>query len=200
MQTQTLGTLGDSALDLLFRTARTYNGWSADALPPGAPEALYDLVKMGPTSANCSPGRFVFVMTPEGRERLSPHLSNGNRAKTLAAPVCVIVAYDVDFTDRMLELFPHQPSAKHWFGDAAAREITALRNSSLQGGYLIMAARALGFDCGPMSGFDNAGVDAEFFAGTSVKSNFLCAIGHGTQDGLFERLPRLPFDEACRIV
>jgi 3-hydroxypropanoate dehydrogenase len=192
-------TLGDPALDQLFRLARTYNAWLDEPMPAGLPQELYDLIKWGPTSANCSPGRFVFVATPEGKEKLSPHLSNGNRAKTLSAPLCVIIAYDVDFTERMLELFPHQPSAKHWFGDAAAREITALRNSSLQGAYLMMAARALGLDCGPMSGFDNAGVDAAFFAGTTVKSNFICTIGHGTQDNLFERLPRLAFDEVCRI-
>jgi 3-hydroxypropanoate dehydrogenase len=195
-----MASLGHDALDQLFHRARTYNSWADLALPQGTFEELYGLARLGPTSANCSSGRFVFVASPEGKRRLAPHLSNANRAKTMAAPVCVIVAYDVDFTEKLVTLFPHQPNARHWFGDAAAREITALRNSSLQGAYLIMAARALGLDCGPMSGFDNAGVDAEFFAGTSVKSNFLCSIGHGTEAGLFPRNPRLEFDEACQIV
>lgn len=192
--------LENPALDRLFRQARTHNGWIEDALPETLPETLYELLKWGPTSANVSPARFVFVRTPEGKARLSPHLSSGNRAKTMAAPLCVIVAYDLDFAEKLPTLFPHEPSARYWFGDPVVREATALRNSSLQGAYLIMAARALGLDCGPMSGFDNAGVDAEFFAGTPVKSNFLCNIGHGDPAKLFGRNPRLSFQEACSTV
>lgn len=187
----------DPALDRLFLQARTHNGWTDEALPENLPEMLYELVKWGPTSANVSPARFVFIATPEGKARLSPHLSSGNRAKTMAAPLCVIVAYDLDFAEKLPTLFPHAPTARYWFNDPVVREATALRNSSLQGAYLIMAARALGLDCGPMSGFNNAGVDEAFFAGTALRSNFLCNIGHGDPAGLFPRNPRLSFEEAC---
>ena len=191
--------LGDAALDQLFRTARTYNAWTDAPLPDQLAERLYDLAKWGPTSANVSPARFVFVSTPEGKARLSPHLSSGNRAKTMAAPVCVIIAHDLAFAEKLPQLYPQQPSARHWFSDPVVRDTTALRNGSLQGAYLMMAARALGLDCGPMSGFDPAGVDQEFFAGTLIRSNFLCNIGYGAASGLFPRNPRLSFDEACQI-
>lgn len=192
--------LADPALDQMFRAARTQNTWAPEPLPAGTAEALYDLAKWGPTSANCSPARFVFVESGEGKSRLAPHLSASNRVKVLAAPICVIVAQDMDFAEKLPQLFPHDLSARHWFGDPAVAAETAMRNSSLQGGYFLMAARAMGLDCGPMSGFDRAGVDAEFFSGTVWRSNFLINIGHGQADGVFPRNPRLAFEEACRIV
>ena len=191
--------LHSSALGVLFRLARTRNAWQEETLPEAVWRELYDLMKFGPTSFNSSPARFVFVTTPEGKARLAPHLSRTNRAKSMAAPAVVIVAYDLAFAERIPELFPHNAGAKAWFEDAGLAQTTALRNGSLQGAYLILAARALGFDVGPMSGFDAAGVDREFFAGTSIKSNFLCAIGHGIDEPL-PRLPRLSFDDTCRIV
>ena len=192
--------LDAGALDQLFRSARTRNAWVEETLPVETWHDLYDLVKFGPTSANISPARFVFVTTPEGKARLAPSLSANNQ-KALAAPAIVIIGHDMAFTDRVPELFPHNPGAQHWFGavDSEARRDAAFRNSSLQGAYLMLAARALGLDCGPMSGFEPEKVDAEFFAGTTVKSNFLCAIGHGA-DEPFGRLPRLSFEDACRIV
>lgn len=192
--------VNDEALDLIFREARTRNGWRERPVAQTLMQAVYDLAKMGPTSANCSPARFVFVTSEEGKKRLAPHLSEGNRAKTMTAPCCVIIGYDMKFYDRLPELFPHT-DARSWFaGNDALIASTAFRNGSLQGAYFIIAARALGLDCGPMSGFDNDGVDREFFAGTDVKSNFLCSIGYGTDENLFPRSPRLSFDEACRIV
>lgn len=188
-----------SPLDKLFTAARTHNAWRAEPLPADTVRKLYDALKWGPTSANCSAGRFVFVQSAEGKARLSPHLSRANRAKTLAAPLCVIVAYDLNFAEKMPKLFPHDPTAPAWFADPAVAHETAFRNSSLQGAYLIMAARAMGLDCGPMSGFDRTGVDAEFFAGTSWKSNFLINIGRGDPEALFPRNPRLDFDEACVV-
>lgn len=183
----------------LFTEARTYNGWRDEPLGEQIVRDLYDLVKLGPTASNTSPARFVFVASPEGKARLAPHLSSANRAKTMAAPVCVIVAYDLDFAEKIPFLFPHNPGAKAWYAAPAMQLETALRNSSLQGAYLIMAARALGYDCGPMSGFNNAGLDEEFFAGTRVRSNFLCSIGRGDPESVRDRLPRLAFDEACSI-
>jgi len=163
-------------------------------------QAVYELAKWGATSANCSPARFVFVASDEGRARLKPHLAEGNLAKTMAAPCCVIIGHDLDFYEKLPELFPHT-DAKSWFeGDDALIKTTAFRNGTLQGAYLMIAARALGLDCGPMSGFDHDGVDKEFFAGTPVKSNFLCNIGYGTDEDMFPRSPRLSFDEACEIV
>lgn len=192
--------LNSEALDRLFRTARTRNGW----LPRPVPEALlrevYELAKWGPTSANLSPGRFVFLTTEEAKARLAPFLSSANRAKSLSAPVIAIVAYDLDFAAKAPRLFPHNPGVKDWFGDPAVATETALRNGSLQGAYLMLAARALGLDCGPMSGFDKVGVDREFFEGTAWRSNFVCTLGYGSDEGLFERLPRLPFEEACRVL
>lgn len=191
--------LDDAALDRLFREARTRNAWTPETMAESAMREIYDLMKWGPTSANTSPARFVWVASETGRARLAPHLSEGNREKTLTAPVCVIVAYDMDFAETVPQLFPHNPGAKDWFADPEVAFNTAYRNSTLQGGYLILAARALGYDAGPMSGFDLKGVDAEFFAGTKIRANFLCAIGHGA-DVPFPRSPRLSFDEACTRV
>jgi 3-hydroxypropanoate dehydrogenase len=192
--------VNDEALDIIFRAARTQNKWQDKPVSPAMLMAIYDLMRWGPTSANCSPARIVFVSSPEAKERLKPFLSEGNRAKTLAAPVTAIIGYDLDFPDLLPRLFPHNPDAKNWFQNPALREITAFRNGTLQGAYFIVAARAVGLDCGPMSGFDNAGVDKEFFAGTNIKSNFICSVGHGDAAGLFERSPRLAFDEACKIL
>lgn len=192
--------LSDASLDQLFREARSFNAWSPRAVSETLLRAVYDLTKMGPTSANISPARFVFVTSEEGKARLLPHVSEGNKAKTAQAPVCVIIGNDLDFADKLGKLFPHDPTAPSWFAAPAARDIAASRNATLQGAYLMLAARALGLDVGPMSGFNNAGVDAEFFAGTNIKSNWLCNLGYGTAEKLFPRHPRLDFEEACRIV
>jgi 3-hydroxypropanoate dehydrogenase len=158
-------------------------------------------MKWGPTSANGSPARFVFLRSAEAKLRLRPHLSSGNADKTMKAPVVVIVAYDLGFHRRLDKLFPHEIGARGWFeGKDEHIRVTAFRNGTLQGGYFIIAARALGYDCGPMSGFDNAGVDAEFFSGTSIESNFLINLGHGDRDKLFPRNPRLDFSEACTVL
>jgi 3-hydroxypropanoate dehydrogenase len=191
--------LNDNALDQLFRTARTQNTYQDRPIEDAQLRALYDLLKWGPTSANMSPARFVFVKSPAAKEKLRPALSEGNLAKTMAAPVTVIVAYDEDFHEKLPYLFPHT-DAKAWFdGPRENRHDAAFRNGSLQGAYLILAARSLGLGAGPMSGFDNAKVDAAFFAGTTVKSNFLVNLGYGDSAGLFPRSPRLSFDEVARI-
>lgn len=183
----------------LFDDARTPNGFSAEPVPEATLRRLYDLIKWGPTSANCSPARFVFVTTPEGRATLLDAMSAGNLEKTRSAPVSVIVGMDMAFYDKLPQLFPHA-DAKAWFvGNPPLIDATALRNSSLQGAYLILAARGLGLDCGPMSGFDAAKVDAAFFGGTTVKTNFIVNLGHGDPGKLFPRSPRLSFEEACRI-
>ena len=192
--------MSEHDLDLIFRTARTHNGWQDRPVPDALLIELYELLKMGPTSANCSPARFVFVKSEAARERLKPALSQGNLAKTMAAPVCVIIAHDLDFAEKLPDLFPHAPDAKNWFAAPAVRDITAFRNGTLQGAYLMMAARALGLDCGPMSGFDNAAVDAAFFPGTNVKSNFLCNLGYGDPAALFGRSPRPAFGDVCAIL
>ncbi|MBI1391357.1 MAG: malonic semialdehyde reductase [Alphaproteobacteria bacterium] len=190
----------DHALDLIFREARTRNGWHDTPVSATLIQAVYDLMKWGATSANCSPARFVFVTSKAAKERLRPHLLGSNFDKTMAAPCCAIIGHDMAFYEKLPTLFPHT-DAKSWFvGNAELIAETAFRNGSLQGAYFMIAARALGLDCGPMSGFNKAGVDAEFFAGTSIKSNFLCNIGHGTDENLFPRSPRLSFDEACEIV
>jgi len=192
--------INDQALDIIFRDARTRNGWEPRKVTSTLMQAVYDLTKMGPTSANCSPARFVFVHTDEGKERLAPHLSEGNRKKTMSAPCCVIIGHDMEFYEKLPQLFPHT-DARSWFaGNNELIAKTAFRNGTLQGAYFMIAARALGLDCGPMSGFNNDGVDEEFFAGTSIKSNFLCSIGYGTDENLFPRSPRLSFDEACKLV
>jgi 3-hydroxypropanoate dehydrogenase len=194
------GRLPDACLDQLFGSARTHNAWRDLDVPDELLHQIFDLAKPGPTSANCSPARFVFVKSRAAKERLKPHLSEGNRDKTMKAPVCAIIGYDLDFYLHLPKLFPHT-DARSWFeGNEKKIAETAFRNGTLQGGYLIMAARALGLDCGPMSGFDNQGVDREFFAGTRVKSNFLCNLGHGDQAALFPRSPRFSFDEMARIV
>jgi len=192
--------LSDQALAQLFTEARTRNGWNPEPLPESTLHQLYDLVKFGPTAANSTPARFVFVTSPEAKAQLAALSSGSNGPKILQAPCTVIIGYDLDFPETLDKLFPHAPGAKNWFGDPVAKEWGAFRNSSLQGGYFIMAARALGLDVGAMSGFDNAGVDAAFFAGTNIKSNFIASIGHGTDDNLFPRSPRLDFSEAAKIV
>jgi 3-hydroxypropanoate dehydrogenase len=192
--------LSDASLDQLFLTARTYNAWLPKEVTDEQIRRLYDLAKFGPTAANSSPMRIVFVKSPDAKQRLKPYLSESNAEKTMQAPVTAIVATDYAFYEHLPKLFPHA-DARSWFvGNEQLVHASGTRNGSLQGAYLIMAARALGLDCGPMSGFDQAGVDAEFFAGTQIKSNFLINIGYGDPDkNLFDRLPRLSFDEAAQI-
>jgi len=192
--------LSEAALDQLFRDARTFNAWLPKDVSNEQLHQLYDLAKFGPTAANSSPMRVIFVKSKEAKEKLAPHLSEGNRAKTLAAPVTAIIASDQAFFDKLPVLLPHM-DARSWFvGNQPMIDATAFRNSSLQGAYLLLAARALGLDCGPMSGFDQAGVDAAFFGGTTIQSNFLINIGYGdTSRDFYPRNPRLSFDEACTI-
>ncbi|MBN9487188.1 MAG: malonic semialdehyde reductase [Alphaproteobacteria bacterium] len=195
--------LDDRSLDVLFRNARVHNGWQDKPVSDDQLRAIYDLMKWGPTSANSSPARLVFVRTQEGKERLRPALSSGNTEKTMTAPVTAIVAYDPLFYEHLPKLFPHNLTASGWFSgekNKAVAEATAFRNGSLQGAYLLIAARTLGLDVGPMSGFDNAKVDAAFFPDGRFKSNFLCNIGYGDQTKLFNRNPRLSFEEACTLV
>ncbi len=195
--------ISDSVLDTLFRKARSHNGWLPRPVGDEQLRQLYELVKWGPTSANCSPMRVVFVRTEAGRERLRPWLSPGNVDKTMTAPVTAVIGFDLAFYRALPRLFPHNPSMQESFAGpdkAAHAENTAFRNGTLQAGYFITAARALGLDCGPMSGFDAQALDREFWAGTAVRTNFLCNLGHGDPGQLFERHPRLAFDEACRLV
>jgi 3-hydroxypropanoate dehydrogenase len=192
--------LPDASLDQLFLTARTYNAWLPKEVTDEQLHRLYELAKFGPTAANSSPMRIVFVKSQDAKQRLKPYLAENNVEKTMHAPVTAIVATDFAFYEHLPKLFPHA-DARSWFvGNEDLIQASGTRNGSLQGAYLIMAARALGLDCGPMSGFDQAGVDAEFFAGTRVKSNFLVNIGYGDPDkNLFGRLPRLAFDEVAQI-
>ena len=184
----------------LFDNARTHNGFVPEVIPEATLRRLYDLVKWGPTSANSSPARFIFVTSPQAKDKLLTAMSPGNFEKTKQAPVTVIVGTDMAFYEKLPQLFPHA-DARSWFvGKQEHIETTAFRNGSLQGGYFILAARALGLDCGPMSGFDHAKIDAAFWSGTSVKTNFICNLGHGDPSKLFARSPRLSFEEACRIV
>jgi 3-hydroxypropanoate dehydrogenase len=201
--------LDNEALDLLFRQARTHNVWLDRPVPDDVLRQLYDLVKFGPTSANSNPARFLFLRTREAKQRLLPALSSTNADKTMKAPVTAILAHDMRFFEETPKLFPNNPAMANVFSSSPQlAETTAFRNASLQGGYFILAARALGLDCGPMSGFDNAKVDAEFFNASAgnppsfhqVKSNFLCNIGYGDASKLFPRNPRLTFDEACRLL
>ena len=192
--------LPDTALDRLFTSARTRNAWTDRLVPEALLRQLYDLTKFGPTAVNATPARFVFLASPGARARLSPFMAEANRAKTLQAPVNVVIGMDLAFPDTLPKLFPHAPGAKDWFADEAGRRETAFRNASLQGGYFILAARALGLDVGPMSGFDAAGVKAEFFAGTAVEPNFIVNLGYGSDENLFPRSPRLAFEEAARIL
>jgi 3-hydroxypropanoate dehydrogenase len=192
--------LSDQSFDQLFREARTYSAWQQKPVDDALLEQLVELTLLGPTSANCSPGRFVFVKSPAAKEKLRPALSPGNVDKTMAAPVTVIVGMDMAFYEHLPKLFPHA-DARSWFaGNDKAIADTAFRNSTLQGGYLILAARALGLDAGPMSGFDATQVDETFFAGTTIRSNFLVNLGYGDASKLFSRSPRLSFAEAARIV
>jgi 3-hydroxypropanoate dehydrogenase len=194
------GKLDDTALDQLFRTARTRNAWTDRPVSEQQLRELYDLMKLGPTSANCSPAHFVWVRSAEGKGKLAALAAPGNAPKILAASVTVIVGYDLDFAEHMPKLFPARgDQMKAYFSDPAVAETTAFRNGSLQGAYLIVAARALGLDCGPMSGFNNEAVDSEFFSGTRIKSNFICSIGYGSDESLFPRNPRLTFEESGRL-
>ncbi|MEQ1532823.1 MAG: malonic semialdehyde reductase [Sideroxydans sp.] len=192
--------LPDSAFDQLFLQAHTLNAWQDKPVPDALLHRLYNTLRMAPTSMNSNPLRVVFVKSLAAKEKLKLALMEGNRAKTLAAPVTAILAYDTKFFEQLPKLFPPSPNARDMFANnTALADTTAFRNSSMQGAYLILAARALGLDCGPMSGFDNAKVDELFFAGSNVKSNFICNLGYGDSKGIYPRNPRLAFDEACRI-
>lgn len=192
--------LSEAALSQLFTGARTRNAWSDRPVSEDLLRKLYDLTKFGPTAVNATPARFLFITSPEAKARLAPLMSEANRAKTLQAPVNVIIGQDIEFHEQLPVLFPHAPGAKDWFGEEAGRRETAFRNASLQGGYFLLAARALGLDVGPMSGFDPAGVKAEFFGGTTVEPNFIVNLGYGTDENLFPRSPRLSFEDAARIL
>lgn len=195
------GALDDRGLDLIFRNARTQNSWQSTPLPEDLLHRIYDLAKLGPTAANSTPARFVFVMSREGKEKLGPALSASNLEKTLAAPVTVIVGYDTKFYEYLPELFPHNPAARSWFeGNEANTMETAFRNSSLQGAYFMVAARSLGVDCGPMSGFNADKLNAAFFPDGRIKANFLCNLAYGDDQKIFPRSLRLSFERACQIV
>tara|TARA_Y100001936_G_C15983751_1_gene618273 strand:- start:567 stop:1196 length:630 start_codon:yes stop_codon:yes gene_type:complete len=192
--------VSDEALDTLFREARTYSHWKDKEVSDVVLNALYDLLKFGPTSANMCPARFYFVKSDEAKAKLKPTLAEGNVEKTMSAPVTVIIGQDMEFYEKLPKLFP-QTDAKSWFeGNDEMIKDAALRNTALQGAYLIMAARSVGLDCGPMSGFDSKALDEAFFEGTSIKSNFLCNLGYGDASKLHPRNPRLPFEEACKIL
>jgi 3-hydroxypropanoate dehydrogenase len=192
--------INDAALDQVFRQARTHRSWTSEPVSDVVLQAAYDLARMAPTSANCSPMRVLFVRSPEAKERLKPALSQGNVEQTMKAPVTAIIGYDLQFYDLLPRLYPFA-DARSWFaGDDQLVRATAFRNGSLQGAYFIIAARAVGLDCGPMSGFDNAKVDAAFFPDGRVKSNFLCNLGYGDGGRMQPRAPRLEFDEACTII
>lgn len=192
--------LDTQALDTLFREARSHNAWQEKPVSDDLLKQLYDLTKMGPTSANASPARFVFIQSAEAKEKLKACLDEGNIEKSMTAPVVAIIGMDMEFYEQLPKLFPHT-DARAWFvGKEDKIQETAFRNSSLQGAYLMLAARSLGLDCGPMSGFDNQKLDAAFFPGGNVKSNFICAIGYGDEAGLYPRGPRLEFNEAAEIV
>ncbi|HEY2619185.1 MAG TPA: malonic semialdehyde reductase [Acetobacteraceae bacterium] len=194
-------TIDAYGLDLLFRKARSHNTFTDQPVTDDELRALYELLRQGPTSANCSPARFLFLRTTEAKQKLAPALSSGNHDKTMAAPVTAIVAYDPKFYHKLWKLFPHNPDATSWFaGNESLAATTGFRNGTLQGAYLILAARALGLDIGAMSGFDNDMVDELFLADRGWRSNFLCNIGHGDPAGLFPRSPRLDFDEACTLL
>lgn len=191
--------IDEAALDTLFRNARTHNVWTEKPVTDAQLRQIYELMKWGPTSANCSPVRIVFVKSPEEKEKLVACMNAGNQAKTRAAPVTAIIGMDMAFYDKLPQLFPHT-DARSWFaGDQPLIEATAFRNSSLQGGYFILAARAVGLDCGPMSGFNAEKLNAAFFAGTTIKANFVCSLGHGDASKLHPRSPRLKFEDACSI-
>lgn len=193
-------TLDQSAMDTLFNEARTFNSWQDRAVDDATLRELYELVKWGPTTANTCPARFVFVRSEEAKQRLKPHINEGNLEKTMSAPCCVIIAYDTRFYELMPILFPERDYAAIFAGKQALIEEICMRSSSLQGGYLIMAARSLGLDCGPMSGFNAETLNAEFFPDGRWQANFLCNIGYGSEQGLFKRNPRLEFEQACELL
>jgi len=195
-------TLSDEGLDLLFRQARTQNGWLPTPVTDDQLRAIYDIMRVGPTSANSSPARILFLRTPEAKARLIPALSPGNVDKTKAAPVTAIIGYDTRFFELLpTKLFAHRPEmADAYAKNPAHAEVTAFRNGTLQGAYFMLAARAVGLDVGGMSGFDNAKVDAAFFPDGRVKSNFLCNVGHGDPSKVLPKLPRLSFEEACQLL
>lgn len=193
-------TLDAAALDRLFRSARTQNGWLDEPVPEAKLRELYELCKWGPTTANTQPMRVLFLTTRSPKERLKPMLSPGNREKTMQAPVVAILGLDLEFYEGLGRMFPHEPGARSWFAGKDDVADTALRNASLQAGYFILAARAVGLDCGPMSGFDAAAVDREFWWGTKVRTNLVCALGRGDPARVHPRGPRYAFDEACRIL
>jgi 3-hydroxypropanoate dehydrogenase len=192
--------LEDDALDLLFREARTHNGWSDKPVTDEQIQLLYQLTICGPTTANSQPSRFIFCRTPEAKERLLPCLAPGNVEKTRAAPVTVIIGYDSAFWEHLPRMFPHKDMTGMYRNNASFVEVNGLRNSSLQGAYLIVAARAMGLDIGAMSGFNHDAIDEEFFSGTTIKSNFLCNIGYGDTKALYNKLPRFDFDEICEVI
>jgi len=193
--------LTDTALQTLFLDARTHNGWRDKSVTDQQLQQIFNLMKWGPTSANCSPARIVFVKSSEAKEKLLACMNAGNIEKTRTAPVTAIIGMDMEFYEKLPQLFPHNQEARSWFaGDQPNIDTTAMRNSSLQGGYFIMAARALGLDCAPMSGFNADKMNETFFKGTSVKVNFVCSLGYGDTSKLHARGPRLSFDEACKIV
>lgn len=193
--------LNDSQLDLIFRDARSQNNWQDKPVSEAQLKALYDITKWGPTSANCFPMRLIFVVSKEQKERLAAMVLADNAEKILSAGAVAIIGYDREFYEKLAQLFPHNPEAREWFAnDPDVAEATAFRNGTLQGAYLMIAARALGLDCGPMSGFDNDAVDEAFFSGSAIRSNFLCSLGYGDPSGLFERSPRPDFDEVCQIL
>jgi 3-hydroxypropanoate dehydrogenase len=192
--------VNDQCLDVILRKARSHSHWLDKPVDDALLHQIHDLMKWGPTSANTCPARFVFIKSKEAKEKLKPCLDAGNVEKSMTAPVVTIIAMDMKFYEKMGKLFPHNPGARSWFeGKDDLIKSTAFRNGSLQGAYFMIAARALGLDCGPMSGFNNAKLDEAFFAGTAWKSNFICALGYGDATKLFPRSPRFDFDEACRI-
>lgn len=193
----------DATLQLLFREARTHNGWTSEGVSEEQLRLLYETMRWGPTSMNCSPMRIIFLCSDAARLRLKPYLSPGNIEKTMSAPVTAIIGTDYLFYEHLPRLFPHSPTMKEQFthaADKSSAEATAFRNCSLQAGYFIIAARAIGLDCGPMSGFDSIAVDKEFWKGTQVRTNFLCNLGQGDHHKLFDRLPRFNFDEVCHVI
>lgn len=193
--------LDEAAFDVLFRTARTQNKWLPKPVTADQLRQVYDLTKWGATSANCFPMRIVFAHTQAERDRLATMVMPGNVEKVTAAGAVAIIGYDLKFYDKIPQLFPHAPEAREWFAhDEQVAFMTAFRNGTLQGAYLMLAARSLGLDCGPMSGFNQPAIDEAYFAGTSIKSNFLCALGYGDPAGLFPRSPRPDFDEMCSIL
>jgi 3-hydroxypropanoate dehydrogenase len=192
--------ISNEALDRLFREARTHSAWLPEPVPVELLRKAYDLARLGPTSANASPARFVFLTTPGAKARLQPMLAPGNVEKTMAAPVTVIIAWDTEFHEKLPRLFPQFDMRSYFVGNQALIEETAFRNGALQGAYFMLAARALGLDCGPMSGFDAGKLNAEFFPDGKWKANFICNLGFGDQSKLFPRNPRLEFEEACAIL